>query len=147
MAKVKCVFCGDEVSDFVVKTVFCGPVIQYACKRCFKEVETLSDEDRCRRALQRGFALSPERVREHLEIVESAEEARPACLRCGEKLRFGEAETLDASPNRDGLLSRTFDVLPAYCTNCGKMELYNPTYIAKNKLFSYLVNKDNGRIK
>ena len=117
MAKETCVFCGAEVSDFVVKTVFCGPVIQYACKSCAKEAEAMSDEERCRRALQRRFAADPERIRAHLEVVEQAEEARPACLRCGEKLKFGEAQALDNSPNYDGLLTGSFDILPAYCTN------------------------------
>ena len=147
MAKETCVFCGQEVSDFVVKQVFCGPVLQYACKSCAKEVNELDGAERCRRALQRGLAVNAERIQEHLDIMEHAEEARPTCLRCGEKLRFGEMQELDNSPYRDGLLTSTFDVLPAYCTNCGKMELYSPQYISKHKMLSYLVKIDTGVIK
>lgn len=142
MAKEVCVFCGEEVSSFSVKTVPCGPTYQYACKTCEKEVTALSEEERCRRAVQRGIAQSAVRLQEYIEIMDNAEAARPACLRCGEKLVFGEVQTLDNSPHRDSMFATGFKVLPACCTKCGKMELYNPVYISGNKLLAYLVNKD-----
>ncbi len=144
MAKEICVFCGSEVGYMRSEYVTCGPVGQYACKRCAREVNGLSEEEKCRRALQRGFTEARKSMEEYIAMVEGAEEARPACLRCGAKITFGEIQTLDNSPYRDGLLSGTFNVLPAYCKNCGKMELYNPAYISGNKLLSYLVKKDTG---
>lgn len=147
MAKEVCVFCGSEVSYMRSDYVSCGPVNQFACKACAKELKDLSALERCRRALQRGITEAKQTIEEYITMVETAEEARPACLRCGEKLRFGEVQTLDNSPYRDGLLSNTFNILPAYCHNCGKMEIYNPAYIGNNKLLSYLVKKDTGEIK
>lgn len=43
---------------------------------------------------------------------------------------------------RDGILTNTFDVLPAYCEACGKMEFYNPAIARKNKYIAYLISKD-----
>lgn len=147
MAKEVCVFCGQEVGYVRSEYVVCGPVSQFSCKSCAREVKDLSGVERCRRALRLGITEVRQAMEEYIEMVENAEESRPACLRCGEKIRFGQVQTLDNSPYRDGLLTDTFDVLPAYCTNCGKMEFYNPSYISRHKLFSYLVKKDNGEIK
>lgn len=144
MAKEVCVFCGEEVGYMRNEYVNCGPVCECACKRCAREVKEVSEVERCRRALQRGLSTSRKPLEEYIAMVEGAEEARPACLRCGAKLKFGEMQTLDNSPYRDGLLSSSFDVVPAYCTGCGKMELYHPAYLSGNKLLSYLVKKDTG---
>ena len=148
MAKEVCVFCGEEVGYMRSEYITCGPVGQHACKHCAREVKELSELEKCRRALQRGVTECRKSMEEYIAMVESAEEARPACLRCGEKLRFGQAVTLDDSPYRDGLLASSgFAILPAYCQSCGKMEIYNPGYIGNNKLLSYLVKKDNGEVK
>ena len=42
MAKEICVFCGEEVGYIRSEYVSCGPVSQWACKSCVKEVEKLS---------------------------------------------------------------------------------------------------------
>lgn len=145
MAKEICVFCGEEVGYIRSECVSCGPVSQWACKSCAKEVKDLDEAERCRRALRLGLAVASDAMQEYVTMVEGAEEARPACLRCGAKLKFGQPVTLDDTPYRDGLLaSGGFTVLPAFCQSCGKMELYNPGYIGNNKLLSYLVKKDTG---
>ena len=148
MAKEICVFCGNEVGSVRGEYISCGPIYQWACKNCAREVKPLGETDRARRILQRRFTSQTAAFEEYVAMVDGAEEARPACLRCGAKLKFGRAVTLDDTPYRDGLLASSgFSVLPAYCHNCGKMEIYNPGYILNNKLFSYLVAKDTGLIK
>ena len=146
MAKETCVFCGEEAGFLNSDYITCGPTGQFACRSCAKELQDLDAPERCRRALRLGLAKDPQKLQEYLDLAENAEDARPACLRCGEKLHFGPVQTLDNSPYRDGLLSTTFDVLPAYCSKCGKMEFYAPDVIANNKLLSYLCRKDNGEI-
>ena len=154
MAKETCVFCGNEVGFLHSDFVTCGPTGQCACKACAKEVKNLDNPERCRRALQRGLAKDAHRLQEFLDqtaqhaqeclnIAENAESSRPTCLRCGEKLYFGQIQTLDSSPYRDGLFSSTFDILPAYCKACGKLEFYDPAYISNNQLLSHLVQIDN----
>lgn len=145
MAKEICVFCGKEIGYVRSEYITCGPVGQYACKSCAREAASLSEADKCRMVLQRGYTTSRAAMEEYIAMVDGAEEARPACLRCGAKLKFGAAVTLDDTPYRDGLLaSGGFAILPAYCQNCGKMEIYNPGYIGNNKLLSFLVKKDTG---
>ena len=145
MAKEICVFCGNEVGSMRGEYISCGPMSQWACKSCVREVKPLSDTDRARIVHQRRFTSQLAAFEEYVAMVDGAEEARPACLRCGAKLKFGRAVTLDDTPYRDSLLaSGGFSVLPAYCQSCGKMEIYNPGYIGNNKLLSYLVKKDTG---
>ena len=142
MAKEICVFCGNEVGTMLSDFISCGPASQFACRSCVKELKSLSEEERCRRALRLGLAKNPQYLQDYLDIVEHAEEARFTCLRCGEKLTFGQAQSLDSSPYLDGLLGSSFDVLPVYCKKCGKIEFYDPTVISENKLLSYLWKKD-----
>ena len=49
---------------------------------------------------------------------------------------------LDNSPMRDGLLSSTFDVLPAFCENCGKYEFFNPEVVKKDPYLAHLIQMD-----
>ena len=144
-----CVFCGEKVSEFRVMTTICGRAYLPCCKPCYKEVDPLSQEERCRRALRLGLVKDPQMLEDYLkeaeeaaEVARTAEEHRPACLRCGGKLRFQEEQMLDNSPLRDGLLSSTFDVLPAFCESCGKYEFYNPSVLKKNKHLAFLLKKD-----
>ena len=137
-----CVFCGEKVGVFRSTSVFCADTHQTCCKNCAEELRTLSEEERCRRALLLGHADQPEKLAERIELITQAEEHRPVCLRCGAKLTFGHVQTLDNSPLRDGIFSDTFDVLPAYCESCGKMEFYHPDYVLKDKFISYLIRKD-----
>lgn len=138
-----CVFCGQKPGMFSSTTVSCGNTLQFACRACEKELRSLEDVEVCRRALRLGYAENPKRLQDHIALVTEAEDHRPACLRCGSKLKFGVTQQLDNSPYRDGLLSDTFDVLPARCESCGKMEFYDPRIVRKNKFISYLISKDN----
>lgn len=137
-----CVFCGEPLSTFRSTTVICGPTIQSSCKGCAKEVETLNEEERCRRALRLGLAKYPQTLEERLTILTESEAHRPSCLRCGAKLRFGKSQALDNSPYRDSLLSDPFVVLPAYCKSCGKIELFDPGFISADKFLAELLKKD-----
>lgn len=137
-----CVFCGQKPGAFRSTTIQCGSTIQFACKACEKELKDLDDAEKCRRALIRGLAEQPDKLRERIELITEAENHRPACLRCGTKLVFGDVEELDNTPMRDNFMSSTFDVLPAYCESCGKYEFYNPTIVRKNKYLAYLIWKD-----
>ena len=108
----------------------------------FYGVPGLDEAELCRRVLVRGIAEHPDRLRARIELIEEAENHRPKCLRCGAKLRFDHVQELDNSPLQDSLLADTFDVLPAYCESCGKMEFYNPRIVNKNKYMAYLIHKD-----
>ena len=137
-----CVFCGQKPGTFRSTTVACGSTIQVACKACEKELKDLDEVEVCRRALVRGMAENPERLRARIELITEAENHRPQCLRCGSKLSFMKVQELDNSPMRDSIFKEPFGVLPAYCTACGKYEFYNPDVIRKNKYLAHLVNKD-----
>ena len=144
-----CVFCGEKVSEFRVMTTICGRSYLPCCKPCYKEVDPLPEKERCRRALQLGLVKDPQILEAYLkeaeeaaEVARTAEEHRPTCLRCGKKLRFQQVEYLDNSPMRDGLLSTTFDVLPAFCEACGKYEFFNPEVIEKNPYLAHLIKTD-----
>ena len=85
---------------------------------------------------------NPERIRARIELLTEAENHRPKCLRCSTNLTFLKVQELDNSPMRDSIFKEPFEVLPAYCTACGKYEFYNPDVIRKNKYLAHLVNKD-----
>lgn len=142
MANNVCVFCGQKPGVFQDTIVPCGGTYQNACKTCEKELKGLDEIEICRRALIRGLAENSDRIRARMELITEAEEQRPKCLRCGEKLTFMKVQTLDNSPMRDTIFSDTFEVLPAYCKACGKYEFYNPSAVQKNKRLVYLANKD-----
>lgn len=144
-----CVFCGQPLHMFRDDYCICARIVQPCCKDCMKELRELDEAEQCRRALKLGLAKQPEDLEAHLqqlahaeEVARTAEERRPACLRCGGKLRFQKEQMLDNSPLRDGLLSSTFDVLPAFCETCGKYEFYNPTVLKKNDYLAFLLKKD-----
>lgn len=138
-----CVFCGEAPGAFRSTTVICGSTIQFSCKACAKEMEELNEEERCRRALRLGLAQYPQALEERLAILTEAEEHRLTCLRCGGKLQFGKSQALDNSPYRDSLIAEhSFVVLPAFCKSCGKIELYDPGFISKNKFLAQLLKKD-----
>ncbi len=137
-----CVFCGQKPGPFRNTTVQCGNTYQFACKACEKELKDLEDVEKCRRALVRGLAERPERLRERIDVITESENHRPTCLRCGSKLVFTEVQELDNSPMRDSIFKEPFEVLPAYCESCGKYEFYHPMTIRKNKYLSYLIWQD-----
>ena len=90
-------------------------------------------------------ALQPEELTSRLELLTKVEEYRPSCLRCGAKLTFGNVQSLDNSPMRDSIFQDTFDVQPAYCESCGKIEFYHPHYVNQNKFIAYLIDKDTSQ--
>ena len=142
MANELCIFCGQKPGTFRSTTLACGSTIQVACKACEKELKDLDEVEVCRRALIRGIAENPERIRARIELLTEAENHRPKCLRCSTNLTFLKVQELDNSPMRDSIFKEPFEVLPAYCTACGKYEFYNPDVIRKNKYLAHLVNKD-----
>lgn len=142
MANEVCVFCGQKPGTFRGTTVACGSTVQVACKSCEKELKGLDEAEICRKALIRGIAEHPERIRERIELLSEAENHRLKCLRCGTSMTFMNVQELDNSPMKDSVFAGTFDVLPAYCESCGKYEFYNPVIIRKNKYLAYLIWKD-----
>ncbi len=142
MANELCVFCGQKPGTFRSTTVACGGTSQVSCKACEKELRDLNEIEVCRRALIRGIAENPERIRERIELITEAENHRPKCLRCGSELTFMDVQELDNTPMQDSVFLGSFDVLPACCESCGKYEFYNPVIIRKNKYLAYLIWKD-----
>ena len=142
MANELCVFCGQKPGTFRSATVACGTTVQVACKACEKELKGLDEVEICRRALVRGIAENPDRIRERIELITEAENHRPKCLRCGANLSFMKVQELDNSPMRDTIFKEPFEVLPAFCESCGKFEFYNPEIIRKNKYLAHLIWKD-----
>lgn len=142
MANELCVFCGEKPGTFRSTVVQCGATLQTACKSCEKELKDLEEIELCRRALVRGLAENPDKVRERIDFLAEVENHRPKCLRCGTGLTFQKEQMLDNTPIRDGYLSGTFDVLPAVCESCGKYEFYHPEIARSNKHLSYLIWKD-----
>ena len=142
MANELCIFCGQKPGTFRSTTVACGSTIQVACKACEKELKDLDEVEVCRRALIRGIAENPDRIRERIELITEAENHRPKCLRCGTNLTFMKVQPLDNSPLKDSIFKEPFEVLPAYCESCGKYEFYNPVIIRKNKFLAHLIWKD-----
>ena len=140
-----CVFCGEKPGTFRSTTVSCGGTIQTACKACEKELNGLDEAEVCRRALVRGIASNPDRLRDRIELLNTVDDHRPKCLRCGTSLTFMKVQTLDNSPMRDTIFQETFDVLPAYCESCGKYEFYNPAIARKDKYIAHLIWKDSQR--
>ena len=137
-----CVFCGQKPGTFRSTTIQCGGTWQPACKACEKELKDLDEVEVCRRALVRGMAENPDKLRERINLIAEAENHRPKCLRCGSSLSFMDVQKLDNSPMRDSVFMEPFEVLPAYCETCGKYEFYNPVIVQKNKHLAYLVWKD-----
>lgn len=137
-----CVFCGTQLGLFNDTTVQCGNTWQSSCKSCEKELKDLPELELCQRALVRGLAAEPERLRKRIELISEAENHRPKCLRCGGEMTFMRTQSLDNSPYRDSILKESFEVLPAYCASCGKYEFYHPGIVRKNKFLAHLIHKD-----
>jgi len=137
-----CVFCGQKPGTFRTTTIQCGPTWQPACKSCEKELKGLEEVELCRRALVRGMAEQPDRLKERIDVITEAENHRPKCLRCGANMIFMDDQELDNSPMRDSIFIEPFEVLPAYCESCGKYEFYNPVIVRKNKFLAHLIYRD-----
>ena len=137
-----CVFCGQKPGTFRSTTVLCGPTWQFACKACEKELRDLDDLEKCRRALARGLAEQPEKLRAWIELPVEAEKHRPKCVQCGGPLRFCQVQDLDNSPLRDSIFKEPFSVQPACCGDCGRYDFYDPGIVRRNKYLAYLIEKD-----
>lgn len=142
MAKEICAVCGESISGFKVVTLVVGKTSQTFCPGCAKEAQGMGEAELCRHVLSRSWAKNREKIQQRMDLVVAAEEARPKCLRCGTPIKFTGKVTLDASPMRDTLFSKTFDLIPAYCPNCFKMEFFAPEMIRQNELMALLYSQD-----
>ena len=133
-----CVFCGEKLGLFQFSDIRCADTLQQCCKTCVGELAKVSEAERCRRALRLGYAISPEKLQAYVDMSEQAETRRPACTRCGTKLRFMDHQYLDNNPVGNG----RFTVIPAYCETCGKCEFYLPEILQKNEELAFLVQSD-----
>lgn len=140
-----CVFCGEKLGLFNSASFACADIYQPCCKDCAKELKELSEEEQCRRALRRGCAQQSEKIEERIELITTAEEHRPVCLRCGGKMMFDPVQYLDNSPMSDSVFTEEFEVQPAYCEACGKYEFYKPAVTNKNRFITYLIHKDTSQ--
>ena len=145
-----CVFCGEKMGFFHAMTVTCAGYYLSCCKSCYKELKNLPEEEQCRRALRLGLVQNTQALEAYIEqavkaveVADHAEEHRPTCSQCGNKLRFQRVQYLDNSPMRDSLFSATLAVLPAVCTSCGKYEFYDPEIAEKNEYLAHLIKQDN----
>ena len=145
-----CVFCGEKMGFFHAMTVTCAGYYLTCCKSCYKELKNLPEEEQCRRALRLGLVQNTQALEAYIEqavkaveVADHAEEHRPTCSQCGNKLRFQRVQYLDNSPMRDSLFSATLAVLPAVCPSCGKFEFYDPEIAEKNAYLAHLIKQDN----
>lgn len=138
-----CVFCGTKPAPFRSSNIVCGGTLQVCCISCEDEVRSLSELEQCKRALRLGLADTPKKLEERIDILSNAESHRHKCLRCGAKLTYGAVQHLDNSPLSDGIFTGTFDVVPAFCTSCGRIEFFDPKFLNRNKYISHLIELDS----
>ena len=138
-----CVFCGKKPAPFRSSNIVCGDTLQVCCISCENEVRTLSELEQCTRALRLGLADAPHKLKERIDILTNAETHRHKCLRCGAELTYGAVQHLDNSPLNDGIFGGTFDVVPAFCVSCGKIEFFAPEFLKRNKYTAYLIELDS----
>lgn len=136
-----CVFCGEKVGLLGSSDMPCAGTFQPCCRICGREVTGLPEEEQCRRALKLGLARDPEKLEERIQFIESARSARPACLRCGGKLKY---QTVKAMHNTDSVLNIGFPVLPAFCEKCGKYEFFEPNTVRADARLAWLIRHDTG---
>ena len=137
-----CVLCGESLGMFRTSSLYLAGTRQCCCKTCAKEAETLSQEELCRRVLQSGHAAQPERLQARLEQFEQAQQLRPKCSACGTPMKFSEVVQLDCTPMMDSILCSTFDLLPAHCPACCKIDFYSPQLLEKDEQLAALYKLD-----
>ena len=140
--KKVCIFCGEKPGLFGKASIVCGGTIQFCCSGCEHELKQLDELEQCRRALRLGLAEDQEKRNARIEVLTNAEAHRPACLRCNTKLKYRREQHLDNTPGRDGIFSETFDVIPAFCSTCGKIEFFDPDHLRRNPYLSHLIAVD-----
>lgn len=64
-----CVFCGQKPGTFRSTGIVCAGTYQVACRDCEKELKYLDEVELCQRALTRGLAEKPERLRERIAQI------------------------------------------------------------------------------
>ena len=138
-----CVFCGEKPGPFRSSNVVCGGTLQVCCLSCEEELRSLTELEQCKRALRLGLADMPKKLEDRIDVITNAEAHRHECLRCGAKLTYGTVQHLDNSPLNDGIFSGTFDVVPAFCSSCGKIEFFDPVFLEQNKYTAYLLELDS----
>ena len=138
-----CVFCGKKPSPFRSSNIVCGGTLQVCCVSCEDEIRALSELEQCQRALRLGLADSPKKLDERIDVLTNAEEHRHKCLRCGTKLTYGAVQHLDNTPLNDGIFSGTFDIIPAFCISCGRVEFFDPDFLQRNKYTAHLIDLDS----
>ena len=148
MGKECCVFCGEKIGMFGGEQILCAGIYQPCCKACAKETAGLSQEELCRRALQLGHAALPDQLRNWLATAQSAEENRPLCRHCGGKLTFRKTVIIhNTTPGTfEEKLAAACELQPAACSQCGRLEFFDPAFVRQNELLSHLVKKDTGKL-
>lgn len=142
MAKDICAICGETPGLLKSVTIVIGKTTQVVCSDCAKEVQGMGEVALCRHALSRCYAKSRDKIQARLDFITAAEEARPKCMRCNTPLKFSAKVTLDASPMRDSIFSSTFDLIPAHCPSCFKMELFSPEMLQQSEWMLCLYTQD-----
>lgn len=140
--KKVCIFCGEKPGLFRASNIVCGGTLQLCCVSCENELKELTELEQCHRALRLGLAEDQEKIEARIDVLTNSETHRPMCMRCNTKLKFGREQRLDNTPLGDGIFSDTFDVVPAYCSTCGKIEFYSPDFIRRNQYLAHLVAAD-----
>ena len=138
-----CVFCGEKPGPFRSSNFICGGTLQVCCVSCEEELRSLTELEQCKRALRLGLAETPEKIEERIDVITNAEAHRHECQRCGAKLTYGSVQHLDNTPLNDGIFNGTFDILPAFCESCGKIELFDPKFLNRNKYIQHLIDLDS----
>ena len=138
-----CVFCGKKPAPFRSSNIVCGGTLQVCCISCEGELRSLNELEQCKRALRLGLADTPKKLEERIDVLSNAESHRHECLRCGAKLTYGAVQHLDNTPLNDSIFSSTFDVVPAFCSSCGRIEFFDPNFLNRNKYTAYLIELDS----
>lgn len=102
----------------------------------------MGEAELCRYALSRGYAENRDKIQARLDLLTSAEEARPKCLRCGTPMKFGEVLTLDNTPMRDSFFAGTYDIIPCNCPRCFKIEFYARELLKSDEKLACLYSLD-----
>jgi len=146
MADNVCVFCGEGLTLFNRKTLYCCTTEQPACKDCHAKLVKLSREEQGRRALATGRAEAPDTIRAYLKMREetirnkqAAEEqaakdriSDKTCPRCAipmikmgqQQFQLGEYNAWLGSLAHMAAGSLELDLL--LCPKCRKVEFFLP---------------------
>lgn len=142
MAKEICAVCGESVGSFRAVAMTVGKTSQTFCSDCAKKAQNMGEVELCRHVLSRSYAKNREDIQARLDFLDAAEKARPKCAHCVIPLKFKKKVSLDADAIRSGLFANVFDLIPAYCPGCFRMELFAPEMLQQSKYLAELYNQD-----